>query len=214
MNLIIMGAPGAGKGTHSEKLSKRWNIPAISTGEILRGAIKKDTELGKKARPYVESGRLVPDELVIAIAGDYLSSDECKNGFILDGFPRSIPQAQALDDMGVRIDAVLNLETDEDVIIERMSGRRLCSGCGATYNLKSNPPKIQSVCDRCSSPLSVREDDAPDTVRKRLEIYRLQTEPLKGYYAGKGRLVTVDSNGTVDEVDERILRALDSFLGY
>ena len=156
MNLILMGAPGAGKGTQSAKISEKWNIPAVSTGDMLRAAVKEGTALGVTAKSYMDAGALVPDEVVIGIIKDYLSSDKCSNGFILDGFPRSIPQAKALDEMGVKIDAVLSIEVPDEVIVERMSGRRICSGCGASYHVVYNPPKTADVCDACSASLYTR----------------------------------------------------------
>ena len=182
MNLILMGAPGAGKGTQSEKISEKWNIPAISTGDMLRAAIREENELGKIAKTYIDDGKLVPDEVVIGIIKDYLSSEKCKNGFILDGFPRSIPQAEALETMGVKIDAVLSIEVADEAIIARMGGRRLCSGCGVSYHVEYNPSKIDGVCDKCGKSLYIRDDDAPQTVKKRLETYHEQTE---GVLCGK-----------------------------
>jgi len=165
MNLILMGAPGAGKGTQSANISEKWNIPAVSTGDMLRAAVKAGTELGVKAKACMDAGQLVPDEIVIGIIKDYLSSDSCKNGFILDGFPRSIPQAEALDAMGVKIDAVLSIEVEDEKIVERMSGRRICSACGASYHVVYNPPKADNVCDACGASLYTRDDDAAETVQ-------------------------------------------------
>lgn len=211
MNLILMGAPGAGKGTQAERISAKWNIPAISTGDMLRAAIREGSELGKGAKSYIDAGQLVPDEVVIGIIKDYLSSDKCKNGFILDGFPRSIPQAEALDRMGVRIDAVLSIEVDDDTIVERMSGRRLCSGCGASYHVKYTPPTKDGVCDKCGKDLYIRDDDAPQTVTKRLETYHEQTEPLKDYYEAKGLLVTVKGQERVEDTTALTFAALKRF---
>ena len=180
MNLILMGAPGAGKGTQSEKISEKWGIPAIATGDILRNAIKAGTELGKTAKSYIDAGKLVPDETVIGIIKEYLASDVCKNGFILDGFPRSIPQAEALEAMGVRIDAVLSIEVADEKIVERMSGRRVCT-CGASYHTLYKPSKKEGICDKCGAELYIRKDDAPETVKSRLETYHTQTEPLKEF---------------------------------
>ena len=198
MNLILMGAPGAGKGTQSERISEKWNIPAISTGEILRAAIKEETELGKQAKSLIEAGKLAPDEVVIAIIKETLSSESCANGFILDGFPRSIPQAEALDKMGVEIDAVISIEVADDKIVERMGGRRVCSGCGASYHTIHKPPVKEGVCDRCGKALITRKDDDPETVKERLQIYHDQTEPLKGYYASKGILKEVSGQDEID----------------
>ena len=211
MNLILMGAPGAGKGTQAERISAKWNIPAISTGDMLRAAIREENELGLCAKGYIDAGQLVPDEIVIGIIKDYLSSDKCKNGFILDGFPRSIPQAEALDDMGVRIDAVLSIEVADDVIVERMSGRRICSGCGASYHVKYNPSSKDGVCDKCGNALYTRDDDAPQTVINRLKTYHGQPEPLKEFYAKKGLLVTVEGQEKVEDTTALTLAALSRF---
>ena len=211
MNLILMGAPGAGKGTQAERISAKWNIPAISTGDLLRAAIREGNELGKTAKSYIDAGQLVPDEVVIGIIKDYLSSEQCKNGFILDGFPRSIPQAEALDTMGVRIDAALSIEVSDDVIVERMSGRRICSGCGASFHVKYNPPAKDGVCDKCGKDLYIRDDDAAETVKKRLDTYHAQTEPLKGFYEGKGLLVTAYGQDKVEDTTERVFAALKKF---
>lgn len=211
MDLILMGAPGAGKGTQSERISKKWNIPAISTGDILRAAIKSGSELGMSAKRYMDAGQLVPDEVVIGIIKNYLASPECANGFILDGFPRSIPQAEALDAMGVHIDVVLSLSVDDNVIVERMGGRRVCPGCGASFHVTNNPPKKEGVCDKCGAELIIRSDDNPETVKKRLETYHKQTEPVENYYAGKGKLVRVAGDRGVDETTADIFAALERF---
>lgn len=210
MNLILMGAPGAGKGTQSEKISEKWGIPAISTGDILRAAIKAGTELGKAAKSYIDDGKLVPDEIVIGIIKEYLTSDACKNGFILDGFPRSIPQAEALDEMGVRIDAVLAIEVADEKIVERMSGRRVCT-CGASYHVIYKPSKREGICDKCGAELYIRKDDAPETVKNRLETYHEQTEPLKAYYAKKGLLLTVEGQEEVADTTRLTFEALARF---
>ena len=208
MNLILMGAPGAGKGTQSEKISEKWNIPAIATGDILRAAIKAGTALGQTAKSYIDDGKLVPDEIVIGIIKEYLTSDACKNGFILDGFPRSIPQAEALEAMGVKIDAVLAIEVADETIVQRMSGRRVCT-CGASYHVMYNPSQKEGICDKCGAELYVRKDDAPETVIKRLETYHAQTEPLKEFYAAKGILVTVNGREEVADTTADVLAALD-----
>ena len=208
MNLILLGAPGAGKGTQAENISARWNIPALSTGELLRGAIKEETELGLKAKAYIDDGNLVPDELVIDIIKEYIGSDKCKNGFILDGFPRSIPQAEALDAMGVKIDIVLSLEVKDDVIIERMSGRRICSGCGASYHVVYKPTKVENICDACGASLYTRSDDAAETVLKRLETFHKVTEPLKGFYANKGNLICVNGMEKVEDTTAAVIKAI------
>lgn len=210
MNLILMGAPGAGKGTQSANISEKYHIPAIATGDILRAAMKSGTEFGKTAKSYVEAGKLVPDSVVIGIIKDYLSSDACRNGFILDGFPRSIPQAEALDEMGIRIDVVLSIEVADEKIIERMSGRRVCS-CGASYHVVYNPPKKADVCDKCGAALYTRADDAADTVKNRLKTFHEQTEPLKEYYSKKGLLVTVEGQEEVADTTALVFKALRPF---
>ena len=210
MNLILMGAPGAGKGTQSANISEKYNIPAIATGDILRGAIKAGTELGKAAKSYIDAGQLVPDAVVIGIIKEYLASDACKNGFILDGFPRSIPQAEALDEMGVKIDVVLSIEVADEKIVERMSGRRVCS-CGASYHVLYNPPITENVCDKCGAELYVRADDAAETVKNRLATFHEQTEPLKDYYAQKGLLVTVQGQEEVADTTALVFGALQAF---
>ena len=210
MNLILMGAPGAGKGTQSAKISEKYHIPAIATGDILRGAIKAGTELGKAAKSYIDAGQLVPDSVVIGIIKEYLASDACKNGFILDGFPRSIPQAEALDEMGVKIDVVLSIEVADEKIVERMSGRRVCS-CGASYHVTYNPPTAENICDKCGAELYVRADDAAETVQNRLATFHAQTEPLKEYYSNKGLLVTVEGQEEVADTTALVYRALQPF---
>lgn len=210
MNLILLGAPGAGKGTQSAKISEKFQIPAIATGDILRSAMKAGTPLGLEAKAYVDEGKLVPDAVVIGLIKEYLASDACKNGFILDGFPRSIPQAEALDEMGVKIDVVLSIEVPDEKIIARMSGRRVCS-CGASYHVDHNPPKVADVCDSCGKALYVRADDAPETVQKRLTTFHAQTEPLKGYYAKKGILATVEGQEKVEDTTALVFAALSRF---
>ncbi len=211
MNLVLMGAPGAGKGTQSEKISEKWNIPAISTGDALRAAIREGNELGAIAKTYIDDGNFVPDEVVIGIIKDYLSSDNCKNGFILDVFPRSISQAEALENMGVNIDVVLSIEVADEAIVSRMGGRRICSGCGTSYHVEYNPSKIDGVCDKCGQSLYVRADDAPQTVKKRLETYHEQTEPLKAFYEKRGKLVTVQGQDRVEDTTALVYKALDRF---
>ena len=208
MNLILMGAPGAGKGTQSEKISAKWNIPAVSTGDMLRAAVKEGTEMGVKAKSYMDAGQLVPDEVVIGIIKDYLSSDKCKNGFILDGFPRSIPQAEALDAMGVKIDAALSLEVADEKIVERMSGRRVCPLCGATHHIVYNPPEKDGICDKCGAELQIRKDDAPETVRRRLDVYHAETEVLKDFYQKLGKLRIVEGNQPIEAANCDILKAI------
>ena len=191
MNIIFFGAPGAGKGTQAEIVSKKLDIPTISTGNIIREAIKNGTEMGLSAKSYIDAGKLVPDEVVIGIIKDRLDMDDCKNGFILDGFPRTIPQAKALDEMGVKIDVVLNIEVSDEDIVKRKSGRRTCPKCGSTYHIEFNPTKTEGVCDNCGTELTVRKDDHPDVVKSRLDVYHSETEPLKAFYQEKGILRTV-----------------------
>lgn len=213
MKIIMLGAPGAGKGTHAKKITEKFGIPAISTGDIFRENIKNGTELGKKAKEYMDAGNLVPDELVCDLVVDRLKQDDCKNGYILDGFPRTIPQAEALtaalaknDDA---IDYALEIFIEDQAIIDRMSGRRVCKSCGATYHVVNIPPKTEGVCDECDGELIVRDDDAPETVKKRLDVYHEQTQPLIDYYKAKGILKEVD--GTVDMKD--VFAAITDILG-
>ena len=208
MNLIMLGAPGAGKGTQAERISEKYGIPTISTGEILRNAISTGTELGKTAKSYMDAGQLVPDEVVIGIIRDFLKQDSCKNGFILDGFPRSIPQAEALDNMGVKIDAVVSIEVADEKIVERMSGRRVCPGCGASYHIIYKPSEKEGVCTKCGADLIIRKDDNPETVLARLHTYHQQTEPLKGYYANKGILIEIEGQEEVADTTALTFGAL------
>ena len=205
MKLILLGAPGAGKGTQARLLSRECQIPEISTGNILRSAIKNGTPVGIKAKEYIEKGRLVPDEIIIDIAKERLAQPDCANGYILDGMPRTIPQAQALEDAGIEIDMALSLEIDDQRIIDRMSGRRVCLHCGESYHLETNPPKQNGICDICGSELTIRDDDAPETVKVRLEVYHAETEPLKAFYA---ELKTVESQATVAMTTELVKKAL------
>ena len=207
MNLILLGAPGAGKGTQAVKISEKYQIPAIATGDILRAERKAGTELGKAAEAYLEAGQLVPDSVVIGIIKKYLVENNCENGFLLDGFPRSIPQAEALETMGIHIDAVLNIEVPDQKIIERMSGRRVCS-CGSSYHVVYNPPKKEDVCDRCGAALYVRADDAAETVKKRLETFHRETEPLKAFYAERGLLLTVEGQEEVADTTALVFQTL------
>ena len=191
MKMIFLGAPGAGKGTQAEIVSEKYSLPAISTGAIIREAIKNQTEMGKAAKSYTESGALVPDEVVIGIIKDRLAMDDCKNGFILDGFPRTVPQAEALDNMGVKIDLVINIDVPDEKIVERMSGRRVCSKCGASYHTIYNPSNKGDICEKCENELQIRKDDAPEVVLSRLKTYHEQTEPLIEFYSKLGVLETV-----------------------
>ena len=197
----------AGKGTQSEKISEKWGIPAVSTGNMLRAAIEAGTELGVTAKSYMDGGNLVPDEVVIGIIKEHLTSDACKNGFILDGFPRSIPQAEALDAMGVKIDAVLSIEVADDKIVERMSGRRVCT-CGASYHTAYKPSQKEGICDKCGAELFIRKDDAPETVLNRLHTYHEVTEPLKEFYSKKGLLLTVQGQEEVADTTRLTFEAL------
>lgn len=209
MNLILLGAPGAGKGTQAEKICAKLSIPAISTGNILREAMAAKTEMGLKAKSYIDAGKLVPDEVVIGIIEDRLKAEDCKNGFILDGFPRTIPQAEALDKMGVRIDRVLEIYVPDEKITARLSGRRVCLKCGATYHTEYKKPKTEGVCDVCGKKLVQRKDDMPETVLDRLKTYHEQTEPLKGYYEKKGILRVVEGQEDVADTTALTFKALE-----
>ena len=208
MKLILLGAPGAGKGTQAEILSKALNIPTISTGNILRAAMKNGTPVGLKAKEYVESGRLVPDEVIIGIISERLAEPDCAKGYILDGVPRTIPQAEALEKAGIEIDAALSIEIADEVIIERMSGRRTCSECSATFHVVANPPKVDGICDHCGGKLTIRKDDAPETVKARLDVYHAETEPLLAFYAERGKLRSVENQPTIEATSEAIRKVL------
>ena len=208
MKLILLGAPGAGKGTQAEILSKMLNIPTISTGNILRAAMKNGTPVGLKAKAYVESGKLVPDEVIIGIINERLAEADCAGGYILDGVPRTIPQAEALENAGIDIDCALSIEIADEVIVERMSGRRTCKECSQTFHIVSNPPKVEGKCDFCGGELTIRKDDAPETVKARLETYHKETEPLKAFYASRGKLKSVDNQPTIEATTEVIKSAL------
>lgn len=209
MKLILLGAPGAGKGTQAEKICEKLNIPTISTGNIIRAALKNGTEMGLKAKAYMEAGQLVPDEVVIGIIKDRLRDDDCKNGFILDGFPRTIPQAQALVDMGIDIDKVIDIEVPDEKIIARMSGRRVCSKCANSYHMEYKKPKVDGVCDACGGELVQRKDDAPETVLARLVEYHEMTEPLKGFYENLGKLKVVEGQEEVSDTTSLVFAALE-----
>ena len=210
MKLILLGAPGAGKGTQAAVISERLNIPQISTGNIIRAALKSGTEMGLKAKSFIDAGQLVPDDVVIGIIKERLVEDDCKAGFILDGFPRTIPQAEALDEMGIVIDKVIDIEVPDDVIINRLSGRRVCEKCGRPYHTESLKPKVEGICDDCTGALIQRKDDHPDTVKARLEIYHTETEPLKGYYEKQGKLYIVEGQNSVEETTELTMKALEA----
>ncbi len=214
MNIIMLGPPGAGKGTQAKMLVEEFGIPQISTGDMLRAAVAEGTELGKKAKEYMDRGQLVPDEVVIGIVRERLSKPDCHKGFILDGFPRTVPQAEALDkilqEMGKRIDCVINIVVPDEEILKRLTGRRTCRKCGAMYHVEFNPPKKEGVCDKCGGELYQRDDDKEETIRKRLEVYKAQTEPLVDYYKKKGVLVNIDGTKTIQEIYQDILKVLRS----
>jgi adenylate kinase len=212
MKIIMLGAPGAGKGTQAKMLAEKYGIPHISTGDIFRANIKNNTELGKKAKGYMDAGQLVPDELVVDLVVDRIKAEDCLKGFILDGFPRTIPQAEALDyalnNQNEKIDYAINVDVPDENIITRMSGRRACVGCGATYHIVYNPTKVEGICDACGQNLILREDDKPETVKKRLEVYHEQTQPLIDHYEAKGVLLTVDGTQDINDVFAAITKVL------
>ena len=208
MKIILLGAPGAGKGTQAEIISKKLGIPTISTGNILRAAVKAGTPIGLEAKSYMDAGKLVPDEVIIGIIQERLAEPDCAKGFILDGVPRTIAQAQALDAHGIHFDAVLSLEIDDSVIEARMTGRRTCHTCGATYHIQAAPPKQEGVCDKCGGELEQRKDDQPETVKHRLEVYHNETEPLKDYYQAHGVLMSVPDLGGIEETNDKIMELL------
>lgn len=212
MKIIMLGAPGAGKGTQAKQIATKYNIPHISTGDIFRANIKAGTELGNKAKEYMDQGLLVPDELVVDLVVDRVKHDDCKNGYVLDGFPRTIPQAEALDSalqaIGEKIDYAINIEVPDENIVRRMSGRRACVACGATYHLVNIPPKKEGICDACGKELILRDDDKQETVQKRLTVYHDQTQPLINYYTDKKVLVEVDGTVDMDLVFASIVKVL------
>lgn len=208
MKLILLGAPGAGKGTQAEILCKELNIPTISTGNILRAAIKNGTPTGLKAKAFMDEGKLVPDEVIIGIITERVQEADCANGYILDGVPRTIAQAEAMEKAGIKFDSVVSIEIADEVIMNRMSGRRVCEGCGASYHIVAVPPKQEGICDKCGAALVCRKDDAPETVKARLEVYHKETEPLKAFYQERGLLKAVENQPTVAETSEAILHAL------
>ena len=208
MKLILLGAPGAGKGTQSEILSRKFSIPTVSTGAMLRSAMKAGTPVGLRAKEYVDNGRLVPDDIIVDIVKERLAKEDCANGCILDGMPRTIPQAIALEEHGVEIDYAISIEIEDETIIERMAGRRTCHDCGASFHVVNNPPKTEGVCDFCGGELTIRKDDAPDTVKARLETYHSETEPLKDFYAQRGKLRSVDNQPSIEAVTASIIEAL------
>ncbi|MCC8128418.1 MAG: adenylate kinase [Clostridiales bacterium] len=208
MKLILLGAPGAGKGTQAEILSKKLSIPTISTGNILRAAVKNGTPIGLKAKEYMDAGALVPDEVIIGVITERLAEPDCAGGYILDGVPRTLAQADALEAAGVHFDAVVSIEISDEEIEQRMSGRRTCLNCGATYHVVAAPPKAEGICDVCGEALTQRKDDKPETVRARLKTYHAETEPLKGYYGSRGVLKMVANQGTIPATTQAILAAL------
>ena len=212
MKIIMLGAPGAGKGTQAKKIAEKYQIPHISTGDIFRANIKNGTELGNKAKTYMEQGLLVPDELVCDLVVDRVKQDDCANGYVLDGFPRTIPQAESLDGalkaMGQKVDYAVNVEVPDENIIRRMGGRRACLACGATYHVENIPPKKEGICDVCGAELVLRDDDKPETVKKRLDVYHEQTQPLIDYYTNAGVLVEVDGTMAMDDVFAAICKVL------
>ena len=208
MNLILLGAPGAGKGTQAELLMEKLHIPGISTGNMLREAMKNGTPVGEKAKYYMDNGLLVPDDVIMDIVAERVVQPDCKNGFILDGVPRTLAQAEALQERGVQIDHVVSIEIDDGVIEGRMTGRRVCGSCGASYHIEANPSKVEGKCDLCGGELTIRKDDAPETVRRRLVVYHEQTEVLKDFYAKLGKLRLVEGNQTIEGANEDILVAI------
>lgn len=210
MKLILLGAPGAGKGTQAEIISEKYGIPTVSTGNIIRAALKNGTEMGLKAKSYIDAGELVPDSVVIGIVKERLSEPDCKKGYILDGFPRTIPQAVALDDMGFVIDAALSIEVADEEIVKRMSGRRVCEKCGASYHTDYKKPQKEGVCDLCGGSLVIRKDDEPETVKNRLSVYHEQTEPLKDFYKSCGKLIAVKGQDEVKDTTRLVLEALET----
>lgn len=208
MNLILLGAPGAGKGTQAAILAKELNIPAVSTGNILRAAVASGSELGRQAKACMDSGALVPDDIIIRIIRDRLAEPDCANGYILDGVPRTIGQAEALEDAGIAFDHVISIEISDETILSRMSGRRVCPKCGASYHVVAVPPKAEGICDECGAALITRKDDAPETVQARLAVYHKETEPLKEFYRSRGVLYPVEDQGGVEATSEAILKVL------
>ena len=208
MNLILLGAPGAGKGTQGELISKKLGIPTISTGNMLREAMVNGTQLGKQIKQYMDEGALVPDDVILSIVAERVAQPDCANGFILDGVPRTLPQAEVLDAKGVKIDHVVSLEVDDAAIAQRMSGRRVCKQCGASYHIVNNPTKTEGVCDQCGGEVAIRADDEPATVLHRLEVYHASTEVLKSYYAEQGKLRTVCGDQPIEDAQRDILKAI------
>ena len=210
MKLMFLGAPGSGKGTQAEKVTEKYSIPSISTGNIIRAALKAGTEMGLKAKDYIENGQLVPDEVVIGLVRERLAEDDCRDGFILDGFPRTVAQAEALDRMGIELDRVIDIEVADERIVQRMSGRRVCPDCGASYHLQFKKPKEEGRCDSCGAELILRKDDAPETVLERLKVYHEQTEPLVEFYKAKGILKVVEGQEDIEDTTKLTFEALEA----
>jgi len=214
VNIILLGPPGSGKGTQAKEIIEKHQIPQISTGDLLREAVKNQTELGKKAKEYMDAGKLVPDEVVVGMVKERLQKDDCKNGFILDGFPRTVPQAESLDqtlaDVGKKIDKVVSIEVPDSEVVERLSGRRTCENCGTMYHVKFNPPQQDGVCDKCGGKLYQRDDDNESTIKNRLQVYHDQTAPLKDYYSKKGLVKEIEGVGDISKIKEAVLKALES----
>ena len=213
MKLILLGAPGAGKGTQADIISRKLEIPTISTGNILRVAVREGTPVGLRAKAIIEAGQLVPDDVIMGIVSERVAKDDCKNGFILDGVPRTIAQADALEEFGINVDCALCIDVPDDVIVRRMSGRRTCSDCSATYHVESNPPKTEGICDACGGKLTIRKDDLPETVLSRLSVYHAQTEPLLDYYGSKGKLIRVEGEETIEATIEATSKKVFKALG-
>ena len=213
MKLMFLGAPGAGKGTQAEVVSERYNIPAVSTGALLREAIAKGTELGKKAKDYIDGGALAPDDVVIGIIKERLAADDCSGGFILDGFPRTVAQAIALDEMGIKMDGVISIEVADEVIIRRLGGRRLCGKCGSSYHVDYKPTAVAGICDKCNGELVTRADDKPEVIKSRLDVYHKQTEPVKDFYAAKGVLKLVIGQEEIEDTTALTIAAIESIRG-
>ena len=210
MKIILLGAPGAGKGTQAQMICEKYQIPQISTGDIIREALSNGSDVGQKAKSFIEKGALVPDEVVIEMVKQRLSQADCKNGFVLDGFPRTIPQADALEEMGVSIDNVVEISVAEEEIVKRISGRRTCKKCGASYHTEFKPSSKGDICEKCGTPLVVRKDDNPESVKTRLEEYRSKTQPLKDYYEEKGKLTVIQGVGNIDDIFGAIVKALEA----
>ena len=216
MNLVFLGLPGAGKGTQAVLLAEKYNIPHISTGDMFREAVKQETELGKKAKEYMDAGELVPDQVTIGIVRERLAQDDCRRGFILDGFPRTIAQAEALEEvlqeLNRELDLALLIDVPEEELVERLTGRRVCQNCGATYHVKFDPPEVEGICDECGGRLEQRDDDKPETVKKRLEVNREKTEKMVNFYSSRGILTEIDARGEIEDIQDKIIRLIEDGL--